>query len=86
MSASRKGLRRVGMRDYAVDGKTGTIIIHKENPRKWRIRPASMHSAFYFEEHPLLRDARRAALSLARGNREWDAVLDLPWHMDRRAK
>lgn len=84
MSASRKGLRRHGMRDYAVDGKRGTIIIHKEKPRDWRIRPAEMHSSFYFERHTLLRDARKAAESLVRGKRDWDAALDLPVCMDRR--
>lgn len=87
MSASRKGLRRIGMREYRIPpGKGPAIIIHKETPRKWRIRPENMHSAFYFEQHSLLRHARAAAEAIAKGKRGFDSVLDLPPHMDRRTK
>lgn len=84
-SKSRKGLKRVGLRDYRIPANKGpAIIIHKETPRKWRIRPEDMHSAFFFEEHHLLRDARKSAEALARGKREWDPVLDIPAFFDRR--
>lgn len=78
MSASRKGLKRVGMRDYRIPAGHGpAIIIHKDTPRRWLIRPETMHAAFYFEEHSLLRNARQAAEAIARGNRGFDPVLDL---------
>ena len=78
MSASRKGLKRVGMRDYRIPAGYGpAIIIHKETPRKWRIRPETYHAVFYFEEHNLLRDARKAAEAIAKGSRGFAPGLDL---------
>jgi hypothetical protein len=78
MSASRKGLKRIGMREYRVPANNGpAIIIHKENPRKWRIRPEQVHAAFYFEEHGLLRDARKAAEAIAKGAKGFAPGLDL---------
>ena len=43
-----------------------------------------MHPSFYFEQHRLLRDARKAAEAIARGKREFCPVLDLPVCLDRR--
>ena len=74
------------MRDYVVGSGKSAIIIHKVSQTDWRIRPATYHSAFYFERHSLLRNARRVAELLWRGKREWDLVLDLPACQDRRKK
>lgn len=39
MSASRKGLKRAGMRSYSVTGPKGTWIIERERPWRFSVRP-----------------------------------------------
>lgn len=78
MSASRKGLKRVGLRSYRIPAGHGpAIIIHKDNRYRWLIRPETLHVAFFFEEHRLLRDARKAAEAIAQGTKGFAPGLDL---------
>ena len=65
MSKSRKGLKKFGLRCYILFGIRATILIEREAKRKFRVKPASMPVPFYFEEFPLLRDARKYAEELA---------------------
>lgn len=77
MSASRRGLKRIGMRKYLVQGDGGAFHIEREASRRFLVRPAGFHSAFYFAVYRRLRDARLHAEQLA-------GVI--PYFMDRRGK
>ena len=57
----RKGLKRVGLRTYAVEGLGPTILIDRERARKFRIRRETYPPGFYFQEFRRLTDARAAA-------------------------
>lgn len=61
MSASRKGLKRSGMRSYLVQGSKASIVIDKERPWRWAIRHEDMPVGFYLEKFTRLAKARMAA-------------------------
>ena len=66
MSKSTKGLKRNGLRSWIVPSQTSrSIIIERERPRHFRIRPVDMPPAFYYAEYRLLRAARQHAEELA---------------------
>jgi len=65
VSKSRKGLKKWGLRAYIIHGISATVLIEREAKRKFRVKHASMPVPFYFEEFPLLRDARKYAEELA---------------------
>lgn len=84
MSASRKGLKRLGLRNYIIFGIVRTVVIEKECRRRFRVKPASLPVPFYFEEFSLLRDARKYAEELAGVKRQFCPARDLPRCLDRR--
>lgn len=59
MSASRKGLRRIGMRRYEVP----PFIIERDRPWRWFVRPHNFPRCgrFFVQEFRRLRDAREYA-------------------------
>ena len=60
MDNARKGLKRHGLRSYIVDG-TRPMIIERERPRRFKVRPADWQPSFHFDVFRRLRDARVAA-------------------------
>ncbi len=65
MSASRKGLKKHGMRGYIISGPRGTILIERERRGRFLLRTGGTALPFYNGEYRLLRDARRDAESWA---------------------
>ena len=65
MSVSRKGLKRYGFcGSYIVPGPAKTMIIDKENRRRWFVRPENrprVPGGFFVTEFKFLREARRYA-------------------------
>lgn len=81
MSASRKGLKRLGMRSYEVTGPKGAVIIERDRPRHFLVRPAWLPRAFDYGDYRLLRDAAAYARRLA-----GDLEACLPRYLDRRPR
>jgi hypothetical protein len=79
-------LKKFGLRAYILFGVAKTVVIERESPRRFRVKPASMPVPFYYEEFPLLRDARVYAEELAGVKRQFDGVRDLPKCLDRRVR
>jgi hypothetical protein len=61
----RKGLKRHGMRAYIVQGPERAILIERERPSVFRVRPADMPPAFDFGQYRRLGVARQYAEELA---------------------
>lgn len=62
MSATgRKGLKRSGMRSYAVEGPERTYEIERDRPGKYLVREAGMPRAFFNCAYRTLTEARRTA-------------------------
>lgn len=62
MSASRKGLKRVGFRRYLVEGQGGTLAIDKDSARRWFVMPPDWpRNGFFAFRFRRLRDARAYA-------------------------
>lgn len=75
MISPRKGLRRVGMRTYEIDGPRGRFAIERVHGKRWEVRPAHFPSCFLFGHYPRLAAARAYAERLAG---------QIPFFMDRR--
>lgn len=60
-SLSRKGLRRIGMRTYAVASAAGPIEIERDRPGRWLVRLPTTIKPFHNGEFPTLRLARKSA-------------------------
>jgi hypothetical protein len=64
MSASRKGLKRAGLRRYVVAGARKEMLIERECPGKFFVRPVDFPDAphgFFSQTFRRLRDARAYA-------------------------
>lgn len=61
MSASRKGLKRAGMRAYRVDGPHGAYIIERERRAFFTVRREGVPRDFFNEGFRALWIARLAA-------------------------
>lgn len=59
--ASRKGLKRYGMRSYLVEGPHARFVIERERPWRWLIRHINVPPGFYSEKFRRLSDARKQA-------------------------
>ena len=62
---ARKGLKKRGLRAYAVTGPKRTIIIERERRGHFLVRPESLPRVFNYGDYPLLRDAVSYARRLA---------------------
>ena len=63
MSASRKGLKKHGLRGYVITGPRGKVYIERERRGRFLLRTGGTAHPFYNGEYRLLRDARRDAES-----------------------
>lgn len=61
----RKGLKRYGLRAYIVQGPERAILIERERPSVYRVRPFDMPTAFDFGQYRRLTLARKYAEELA---------------------
>ena len=78
MSASRKGLKRLGLRRYIVEGPR-PMVIERDRPWRWFVRPASYPNApggFFSQTFRRLRCAR--AYAEAQAGIEPYPYLDIP--------
>ena len=71
----RKGLRRIGQREWLVEGPCGQWVIERERPKCWYVRGAGVPRAFYNGRYHRLGDARTAAEGFAHA---------MPYFLDRR--
>lgn len=74
---ARCGLKRIGLREWLVEGPHGTYVIERDSPRRWYVRAAHIPKQFYNDKFRRLRDARVVA--------EGFAGVPLPYFLDRRA-
>lgn len=72
MSTSRKGLKRVGMRRYMVEGDRGAFAIDRDSATRWYVMPPDWpRNGFFAMQFRRLRDARQYAERLAAPNDYW---------------
>lgn len=62
---ARKGLKRHGLRAYVVHGPVRSVLIERERPSVFRVRPADMPPAFDYGQYRRLGVARQYAEELA---------------------
>lgn len=87
MSASRKGLKREGQRSYRVVGPDKEILIMRDRPWRWFVRPASFpqtFDGFFAMQFPRLCEARAYAEREAGVARPFDLVRDMPKFLRRK--
>lgn len=78
---ARKGLKKRGLRAYAVTGPKGTILIERERRGHFLVRPEKLPRAFNYGDYRLLREAVAYAGQLA-----GDLAALLPEFLDRRRR
>lgn len=72
MSTSRKGLKRVGMRRYLVEGDSRALAIDRDSATRWFVMPPDWpRNGFFAHQFRRLKDARAYAEAVIGRNDYW---------------
>lgn len=72
---ARRGLKKVGLRSYLIEGPAATIVIEREANHRFSIRHHGHHPSFFLQRFRRLSAARLAAEYFAGA---------IPYFLDRR--